>query len=194
MCKCKKWLFLILLGQWGGKLQLKCCQQGIERLLVETQFWGMNRQTKAQTVLLSGHGLEVNWICHHLFQMALVRGVVGTKNWWQYFPNRADTTSAHWIQKVNPNGTAFVAKRQLKSTTFTKIAEMSDCCMCSQQFTIKHEVTKLCVSQFSGEKTERSPMVFWFLLHDTADMSIWGIGGNRKFSVWGSMLEGYPRS
>jgi hypothetical protein len=31
----------------------------------------------------------------------------------------------------------FVVCPQLKSTIFTKLARMPDCCMCSQQFTIK---------------------------------------------------------
>ncbi len=37
-------------------------------------------------------------------------------------------------------------------------------------------------------------MVPRFLLHDTTDMSIGGISGKRKLSLWGGMLEGYHRS
>jgi hypothetical protein len=36
-------------------------------------------------------------------------------------------------------------------------------------------------------------MVSRFLLHDAADMSIGGISGKRKFSLWGGMLEGHRR-
>jgi hypothetical protein len=82
---------------------------------------------------------------------------------------------------------------QLKSATFTEMAKMSDCCVCSQQFMIKHGVTKVHVSQFSGEKTEWSPMILRFLLHDAADMSTGGDSGKRKFTLWGRMLKGYCR-
>jgi hypothetical protein len=34
----------------------------------------------------------------------------------------------------------FVVHPQLKGVTFTKIAKMPDCCMCSQQLTIKVEL------------------------------------------------------
>ncbi len=37
-------------------------------------------------------------------------------------------------------------------------------------------------------------MVPRFPMHDAADMSIGGVSGKRKFSMWGGMLEGYRRS
>ncbi len=82
---------------------------------------------------------------------------------------------------------------RLKSVTFTKMAKMPDCCMCSQQFTIKRGVIGLRVGQFSGKETKWSPMVPRFLLQDVADMSIRGVSGKRKFSLRGGMLEGYRR-
>ncbi len=85
----------------------------------------------------------------------------------------------------------FVVSSQLKGATFTKMAKMPDCCMCSQQFTIKRGVLRLCVGQFFGKETKWSLMVPRFLLHGPADMSFVGVGGMRKFSIWGRMLEGY---
>jgi hypothetical protein len=46
----------------------------------------------------------------------------------------------------------FVVCSQLKGMTFTEMAKMSDCCMCSQQFMLKRRVTRLHVGQFFGEK------------------------------------------
>jgi hypothetical protein len=85
----------------------------------------------------------------------------------------------------------FVVCPQLKSMTFREMAKMPDCCVCSQQFTINHGVTRLRVRQFSGEKINYSPMVPRFLLHDSTDISIGGVSGKRKFSLWGRMLAGY---
>jgi hypothetical protein len=88
----------------------------------------------------------------------------------------------------------FVVCPQLKGATCTNMAKMPDCCMCSQQFTIKHGVRRLHVGQISGKEIKWSPMVPRFLLHDAAAMSIEDISGKRKFRMWDRMLEGYRRS
>jgi hypothetical protein len=36
-------------------------------------------------------------------------------------------------------------------------------------------------------------MVFVFLLHDSSDVSIGGVSGKRKLSVWGGVLEWHRR-
>jgi hypothetical protein len=82
------------------------------------------------------------------------------------FSDRADTTSAlefrdegqmvllsrrNWGRNKRQSGNDhFEICPQLKSATFTKMVKMPDCCMCSQQFTIKRGVTRLSVSQLSG--------------------------------------------
>ncbi len=53
----------------------------------------------------------------------------------------------------------FVVCPQLKDMTFTKLVKRPDYCMCSQQFTVECGITRLSVSQFSGEKTKWLPMV-----------------------------------
>ncbi len=36
-------------------------------------------------------------------------------------------------------------------------------------------------------------MVFGFLLHDSSDVSIGGVSGERKLSIWGGVLEWHRR-
>jgi hypothetical protein len=130
--------------------------------------------------------------------------VGGTKNQQQHFSNRAEQ-HLH-IEFINESQMAllpwqnwgrntrqcshkwFVVCPHLKSMTFTEMATMPDCCMCSQKIMVKRGVTRLRVSQLSGEKTKWSPMGPRFLLHDAADMSIGGVTGKVKFSLWGRML------
>ncbi len=123
----------------------------------------------------------------------------GTKNWQHVFHTR-QIQHLH-IEFGNESQMVLLLRRnggrnapQLKSMTFTKMAKMPDCCMCSQQFTIKRGVTRLRVSQFSGKETKWSPMVSRFLLHDAADISIGGVSGKRKFSLWDEMSGGYRHS
>jgi hypothetical protein len=60
----------------------------------------------------------------------------------------ANETQRALLSRQNRGGKArqsghkqFVVCPQLKGATFTKMANMPDCCMCSQQFTIKCGVT-----------------------------------------------------
>ncbi len=43
------------------------------------------------------------------------------------------------------------------------------------------------------KKSKGPPMVARFLLYDPSNMSIGGVSGKRKFSIWGGMLEGHCR-
>ncbi len=43
------------------------------------------------------------------------------------------------------------------------------------------------------KETEGLPMVLRFLLHDSSDISIGGVRGKRKLSVWGGVLEWHHR-
>jgi hypothetical protein len=65
----------------------------------------------------------------------------------------------------------FVICPQLEGATFAKMAKMPDCCLCSQQVTIKHGVIRLHVGQFSGKETKWSSMVSRFLLHDVLGLA-----------------------
>jgi hypothetical protein len=84
----------------------------------------------------------------------------------------------------------FVISPKLKRSSCTKMAKMPNCGESCQQFTVKSGVARLRVSQLVGKKSKRSPMVSRFLLHDPSDMSIGGVSGKRKLSIWGGMLEG----
>jgi hypothetical protein len=50
----------------------------------------------------------------------------------------------------------------------------------------------LCLS-VCGTKTKGPPMVSRFLLHDPSNMSIGGVSGERKLSIWGRVLEWHSR-
>jgi hypothetical protein len=69
------------------------------------------------------------------------------------------------------------------------MAKRPDCSENCQQFTVKSGVARLCVSQLAAGKSKGSPMVSRFLLHDPSDISIRGVSGNKKLSIWGGMLE-----
>jgi hypothetical protein len=128
--------------------------------------------------------------------MAPVGGGWAGKNRQQHFSNRAKQHKHNEFGNESqmallPRGNGaemrdkygheqFVVGPQLKGRTLIKMAKMPDCCMCSQQFTVERGVTRLRVSQFSGEKSKWPPMVPRFLLHDAAIISIGGVSGKRK--------------
>jgi hypothetical protein len=74
-----------------------------------------------------------------------------------------------------------------------KNVKMPNCDESCQQLMVKSGVARLRVSQLARKECKGLPMVARFLLHDPSDMSIGGVGGKRKFSIWHGMLEGHRR-
>jgi hypothetical protein len=164
--------------------------QGLGAYLRESKFEGWTAEQTVlfcTAILLGGHGFEVNWI-HFRFQMAPVGGGWQDKKSAMTFfrPGRYNICTFNSEMKAK--------WRCCRGKMGAETQEKAVASPCNQQFTIKRGVTRLPVSQFSGNETKWSPMVPWFLLHDAADMSIGGVSGKRKFSLWGGMLEGYCRS
>jgi hypothetical protein len=123
------------------------------------------------------HGFKVNWICFPPGAVTVLDG--SGMEGWSGQKNGNDIFQTGQIQHLHidfrdesqircccgetgpdcktKNLKRLVICPQLKSVTFTKRAKMPDCCMCSQQFTIKRGVTQLRVSQLSEKETKWLP-------------------------------------
>jgi hypothetical protein len=88
----------------------------------------------------------------------------------------------------------FVIGPKLERLSFTKMAKMANGGESRQHFTIKRGVVRLSVGQFERKVTKGLPMVTQFLLHNATNMSIRGVSGERKFCMWGGVLERHHRS
>jgi hypothetical protein len=53
----------------------------------------------------------------------------------------------------------FVISPTLERSSLTKLAKMANCSESCQQFTVKHGVARLPLSQFAKKETKGSPMV-----------------------------------